>query len=100
MKPSFSDAIVALGIDGGFSTKNGKITKWLVDKEQPSDEAIQEKLIQLQSEYEALDYSRKRKAEFDSKHPIADQLDYIFHHGVAKWKSDIVQPVKDKFPKP
>ena len=45
-------------------------------------------------------YKQDRKAEFDSKHPIGDQLDYIFHNGLAKWKSDIVQPVKDKFPKP
>ena len=28
------------------------------------------------------------------------QLDYIYHHGIDKWKTDIVDPVKAKYPKP
>ena len=28
------------------------------------------------------------------------QLDYIYHHGIDKWKTDIVDPVKKKYPKP
>ena len=32
--------------------------------------------------------------------PVEDQLDYIYHHGIAKWKTDIVDPVKAKYPKP
>ena len=32
--------------------------------------------------------------------PIEDQLDYIYHHGIAKWKPDIVAPVKARYPKP
>ena len=28
------------------------------------------------------------------------QLDYIYHNGIDKWKSDIVDPVKAKYPKP
>tara|TARA_A100001391_G_scaffold36146_1_gene19742 strand:+ start:506 stop:883 length:378 start_codon:yes stop_codon:yes gene_type:complete len=32
--------------------------------------------------------------------PIGDQLDYIYHHGIDKWKTDIVDPVKAKYPKP
>tara|TARA_R100000742_G_C4263946_1_gene81822 strand:- start:482 stop:775 length:294 start_codon:yes stop_codon:yes gene_type:complete len=42
-------------------------------------------------------YKSDRAAEYPS---YGEQLDYIFHHGLAKWKTDIVQPVKDKFPKP
>lgn len=30
---------------------------------------------------------------------IAEQLDYIYHHGVDAWKSDMIKPVKDKYPK-
>ena len=34
------------------------------------------------------------------KYPsLAEQLDYIFHNGITKWKSDMIQPVKDKYPK-
>ena len=28
------------------------------------------------------------------------QLDYIYHNGIEKWKTDIVDPVKKKYPKP
>ena len=28
------------------------------------------------------------------------QLDYIYHNGIDKWKTDIVDPVKKKYPKP
>ena len=28
------------------------------------------------------------------------QLDYIYHNGINKWKTDIVDPVKNKYPKP
>jgi len=29
-----------------------------------------------------------------------EQLDYIYHHGIDKWKTDIVDPIKKKYPKP
>jgi len=32
--------------------------------------------------------------------PLQEQLDYIFHHGLEAWKTDIIQPVKDAYPKP
>jgi len=32
--------------------------------------------------------------------PVEDQLDYIYHHGIAKWKTDIIAPVKARYPKP
>ena len=30
---------------------------------------------------------------------IPDQLDYIYHNGVEKWKTDMILPVKEKYPK-
>lgn len=30
---------------------------------------------------------------------IADQLDYIYHNGIDAWKKDIIDPVKNKYPK-
>ena len=58
---------------------------------------IKTELDKLQAAYDAQEYARNRAAEYPS---TGDQLDYIFHNGVAKWKTDIVQPVKDKYPKP
>ena len=48
-------------------------------------------------ESDPLQYQDDRRRDFPS---IGDQLDYIFHNGLEKWKTDIVQPVKDKYPKP
>ena len=58
---------------------------------------VQKELEKLQAEYDAQEYARKRQAEYP---PWNEQLDKIFHDGVAKWKSEMVQPVKDKYPKP
>lgn len=46
--------------------------------------------------FNALDYATKRSLSYPS---MAEQLDYIYHNGVDAWKADIVQPIKDKFPK-
>ena len=28
-----------------------------------------------------------------------EQLDYIYHNGITKWKTDHIKPIKDKYPK-
>ena len=30
---------------------------------------------------------------------IYDQLDYIYHNGIDAWKTDMIDPVKAKYPK-
>ena len=95
--PTLSDAIYALGINGGWKIKDGKIAKWYSEKPQPTEEAIEAKLVELQADYDAKKYQRDRQPEYPQ---IGEQLDYIFHNGVNKWKEDIIQPVKDKYPKP
>ena len=44
----------------------------------------------------ANEYKEKRVAEYP---PIEDQLDDIYHNGVAGWKTTI-KAIKDKYPKP
>ena len=61
------------------------------------DELVQAEVDSMQAEYDALQYQRDRQPEYPS---MADQLDYIYHNGIAKWKSDMVKPVKDAHPKP
>ena len=41
-------------------------------------------------------YTDARVAEYP---PIKDQLDKIYHSGIAAWKADI-KAIKDKYPKP
>jgi hypothetical protein len=41
-------------------------------------------------------YKGLRAAEYPA---IADQLDYIYHNGIDAWKTDMIDPVKEKYPK-
>ena len=50
----------------------------------------------LDAEAAAIAYQGQRKAEYPS---IEDQLDDIYHNGVAGWKTKI-KAIKDKYPKP
>lgn len=42
-------------------------------------------------------YKYDRAAEYP---PLTEQLDYIYHNGIEAWKTNMIQPVKDKYPKP
>ena len=77
---------------GAFDENGNKVT---IDKSK-----VESETKRLQAEFDLLEYARNRQREFNEKYPIGDQLDYIFHHVIEKWKTDIIQPVKDKFPKP
>ena len=54
------------------------------------DKAAVEELMQKEA------YKDLRAAEYP---PLADQLDYIYHNGVDAWKKDMIDPVKNKYPK-
>jgi hypothetical protein len=41
-------------------------------------------------------YKAKRAAEYPL---LTDQLDYIYHNGIDAWKTDMIDPVKTKYPK-
>jgi len=75
------------------------LVKWKDGHETTEEEAaaIAAKVIELQEEYDTQEYARDRQSEYPS---IQDQLDYIYHNSITKWKSDMIKPVKDKHPKP
>ena len=104
--PTISDAIFALGIDGGWKIKDGKIVKWYSEKEQPSDEAIEAKLKELQADYDAKKYQRDRA---DAYPELKEQLDLLWHaidggkFNVKSKDTDFykkLKAVKDANPKP
>tara|TARA_R100000234_G_C4968467_1_gene165039 strand:+ start:755 stop:997 length:243 start_codon:yes stop_codon:yes gene_type:complete len=49
------------------------------------------------AEIAATGYIQLRRKAYPS---FESQLDYIYHNGIDKWKTDIVDPVKAKYPKP
>ena len=63
----------------------------------PTESELDAEVIRLQTAYDALEYQRNRAKEYPN---WQTQLDYIYHNGIDKWKTDIVDPVKTKYPKP
>ena len=51
----------------------------------------------VDAEFTKQEYKNKRQMEYPD---WGTQLDYIYHNGIDKWKTDIVDPVKKKYPKP
>lgn len=84
INPTIHDALRALGCEGGWKIKNGEISGWTCKTPQPSNEAIQEKLTELQNAepMRLLRQQRNRKlAETDwwcasDRTPTQAQLDY------------------------
>ena len=78
-------------IDGSkiFDTSGNEITI-----EQSKVDAAR---TELNTEYAKVKYKDDRRAEYPD---WGTQFDYIYHHGIDKWKTDIVDPIKSKYPKP
>ena len=68
---------------------------WLKGTTPISENDIKNKIEQLEAKYISEEYKRKRKSEYPN---IEDQLDDIYHNGIAGWKRTIKE-VKDKYPK-
>ena len=60
-------------------------------------EQVIAKDTELKSDASKVAYKQQRLEEYPN---FGEQLDYIYHHGIDKWKTDIVDPVKTKYPKP
>ena len=58
---------------------------------------VEAEIKKIETELDAVKYQDDRRAAYPN---IAEQLDYIYHNGIDKWKTDIVDPVKAKHPKP
>jgi len=69
------------------------------EKEQPTDKQIKDKIVELQTEYDAKQYQRDRAESYPS---IQEQLDMQYWdavNGTTKWK-DAIAKVKTDNPKP
>ena len=59
--------------------------------------AVSAEITKLENAYNDLAYSRARQAEYPD---WGTQLEKIADDGIDKWKSEMLAPVKAKFPKP
>jgi len=46
-----------------------------------------------------VDANAYKEARAKAYAPLAEQLDYIYHNGIEAWKTDMINPVKTKYPK-
>ena len=69
--------------------------KWVDERPKPTEKELNDKVAQLQADYDAKKYQRDRATAYD---PIPEQLDQIYHD-IDGWKAKI-KAVKDKYPKP
>ena len=78
------DNIICLDNDGGSVTIN--------------EDDVNTEIDRLQAEYDAQQYARKRKAEYDALNQLEMQFDDK-EDGTTTWE-DAINAIKTKYPKP
>ena len=99
MKQNFFDKAIRL-ISGGcaYDTDGKTILVWKTpDVSQPSQADIDAKIVELEAEWTDQEYARNRKTEYPD---WGTQLNKIYDDGIDAWKTDMVDPIKAKYPKP
>tara|TARA_Y100001937_G_scaffold85562_1_gene115720 strand:+ start:3102 stop:3416 length:315 start_codon:yes stop_codon:yes gene_type:complete len=100
-EPSYFDAVLSL-VGGQLSGPgDGPVAEFIFTDGQtpPTEKAIQAKLKELQSDYDAIQYQRDREVAYPS---IQEQLDMQYWdavNGTKKWQ-EAVAKVKTDNPKP
>jgi len=97
---SIINAVLAINPSANLSVNAEDFNQitWLDGTPEISKADIQAKQAELQAEYDAQDYARKRKDEYP---PFGDQLDMQYHdkiNGTTTWQ-DTIKAVKDNHPK-
>ena len=90
------EAARALGTTSQFSNNDSAIVDWMDNENPPTTEALNTKIVELKAEYDTQEYARNRKAEYPD---MGSQFNKIYDDGLTKWKSEMVDPVKTKWPK-
>ena len=96
MKPRRLDAINLL-VGGGLFGRTDGVNIDYKDKTPPSESAIDTKLAELQAEYDAQEYARKRQAEYPSIQELVVGLYDLDDKSAIEAKR---AEVKKKYPKP
>ena len=99
IKQNFFDAaVINLVGDCVFDTDGKTILVWKSpDKTQPSQSAIEAKMVELQEEWDSQEYARKRKVEYDA----LNQFELITDDAMNGTTThiDAIKAIKKKYPK-
>ncbi len=88
------DAIIAVHPEVKFIKGDNAFEDLAMTKQVTIDH---DKVVAKKAELEKFDYQWKRSREYPNWN---EQLEYIYDNGIDKWKSDMVDPIKTKYPKP
>ena len=89
---TFGGGFVLEGDDySGLDWQNTDITK-------PTEEEVNAKRTEMQAEYDAQEYARSRKAEYDALNQFEMQFDDKAND-TTTW-DDAIEAIKAKYPKP
>ena len=98
MSYNISDALNILTPDAKWVVHNDTIVEWnSSDIAQPTEEEINTKIAELEAEWIAQEYARKRKVEYDALNQLEMQYDDE-ENGTTTWK-DAIDAIKKKYPK-
>ena len=70
--------------------------QWFDKSLKPTKEELDSQWENIDKNIKQNEYKELRAKEYPA---IADQLDYIYHNGIDAWKTDMIDPVKNKYPK-
>ena len=62
----------------------------------PSEADFNAKVTELKNAYASAEYKRQRASEYPS---WEKQLEKIYDDGIDAWKSEMIDPIKNKYPK-
>jgi len=100
-KHDITDALISLQPEGRWSMTDvsdySTLTWSTSEIPIPTEDECNAEIARLDAKWIADEYKRQRGYEYPD---FATQLDYIYHNGVDKWKTDLIDPVKNKYPKP
>ena len=89
------EALTSLGYQFYGSEENG--FTFLNGQTPPTEKEIDAEVIRLQAEYDAQDYARNRKAEYNALNQLEMQFDDK-EDGTTTWE-DAIKAIKTKWPK-
>ena len=94
----FGAAVINLVGDCIFDTDGKTILNWKSpDKTQPSQSAIEAKMVELQEEWDSQEYARKRKVEYDALNQFELMTDDAINGTTTH--IDAIKAIKKKYPK-
>jgi hypothetical protein len=96
--PNYSSILLTNYPDDQWSISDNDYSTliWLSPSPPPTQQDLDAQWDAVVEKIAANAYKNKRALEYPS---IVDQLDYIYHNGVDAWKTNMIAPVKDKYPK-